>query len=43
MQLAEVPNGTVDVLIADDDNSHRASVRNFLELQGLTCAEAGDG
>jgi CheY-like chemotaxis protein len=34
---------TVDVLIADDDALLRASVRTLLELQGLTCAEAGDG
>jgi CheY-like chemotaxis protein len=43
MRFAEAPGGTVDVLIADDDAALRASVRCFLELQGLRCAEAGDG
>jgi CheY-like chemotaxis protein len=43
MGIAEAPGGAVDVLIADDDALLRASVRCLLELQGLTCAEAGDG
>jgi CheY-like chemotaxis protein len=34
---------TVDVLIADDDPTFRATVRVFLEQHGYTCAEAGDG
>jgi CheY-like chemotaxis protein len=43
MGVAEAPGAVVDVLIADDDDLLRASMRTFLELQGLTCAEAGDG
>jgi CheY-like chemotaxis protein len=43
MRFDEAPSGTVDVLIADDDDVVRASVRSFLELQGLTCDEARDG
>jgi CheY-like chemotaxis protein len=42
MRQDEAHRGTVDVLIAGDDKL-RAAVRSLLELQGYTCAEAGDG
>jgi CheY-like chemotaxis protein len=42
MGFTEAP-GAMDVLIADDDSALRAVLRTLLELEGLTCAEAGDG
>jgi len=36
-------DAAVDVLIAEDDELLRQSLRLLLELQGLTCAEAGNG
>jgi CheY-like chemotaxis protein len=43
MRKDEARRGKVDVLIAGDDDKLRATVRSLLELQGYTCAEAGDG
>jgi CheY-like chemotaxis protein len=37
------PAAPIDVLIADDDPLLRATMRAFLEQNGYTCAEAGDG
>jgi CheY-like chemotaxis protein len=44
MRTAEPePSQRVDVLIAEDDEPLRSSLRRLLEQQGYTCAEAGDG
>lgn len=43
MSERAVPGTVVDVLIADDDELLRGSLRQLLEQQGYACAEAGDG
>lgn len=43
MSLAEKSRAPVDVLIAEDDGDVRLAVRQLLEEQGYTCAEAEDG
>lgn len=43
MEHGETQGVSVDVLIADDDQLVRQSLRCLLERQGYRCAEAGDG
>jgi CheY-like chemotaxis protein len=43
MESGEARAVCVDVLIADDDQLVRQSLRVLLERQGYRCAEAGDG
>jgi two-component system cell cycle response regulator DivK len=43
MSLMENPRAPLDVLIAEDDGDLRVAVRQLLECQGFSCAEAEDG
>jgi two-component system cell cycle response regulator DivK len=43
MSLVENARAPLDVLIAEDDGDVRLAVRQLLEGQGYTCAEAEDG
>jgi two-component system cell cycle response regulator DivK len=43
MSLTENPRAPLDVLIAEDDGDLRVAVRQLLECQGFSCAEAEDG
>jgi CheY-like chemotaxis protein len=43
MRTPEKPCASIDVLIAEDDPVTRLAVRQMLESQGYTCAEAENG
>jgi two-component system cell cycle response regulator DivK len=43
MSVVATPRAPLDVLIAEDDGDVRLAVRQLLEAQGYTCAEAADG
>jgi two-component system cell cycle response regulator DivK len=43
VSLTENPRAPLDVLIAEDDTDLRVAVRQLLECQGYSCAEAEDG
>ena len=43
MRIQTIPSDAVDVLIVEDDNLTRQTLRLLLERRGYRCAEAGDG